>query len=145
MQTQFKEVIEIEIKKGSPARSPPIHKKLLKKHPTDLSREVIDQKLEKAMNIREELAKKIKRSDVKEVQDRKLNNEKQQHERVKLTLETRAEQALRLRNENLQTRIANAKKVIEKRDKVLQAKEELNQAQKVKLDAELNALHKEYD
>ena len=37
---------------------------------------LIEKKLERASNIREELAKKVKRSDIKEVQDRKLNNEK---------------------------------------------------------------------
>jgi hypothetical protein len=46
--SKFNEVIEIEVRKASPARSPPIAKKLLKKMQAPLSMNDIEQKLKKA-------------------------------------------------------------------------------------------------
>ena len=139
--SKLHEIIEIEVRKSSPVRSPPIIKKLMKKVVEPMSQEEINQKLKKANELREEgLTRKCKintDNKVKLVLERKENLYREHTEKVKVTLETRAEQALRKRQENLQSRINNAKKVSEKLGKVLQTKEEMEKEKESKLISEL--------
>jgi hypothetical protein len=137
-------VIDIEIRKGSLTRSPPIAKKLQKlKERSERSPciEDIQEKLRKAEELRkEEFAKKsnlLTDDKISKANERKINQEKDLLEKYQKDLEHKSEQADLLRKQAILNKIQIAKKQSSKVEQVLQKYEEMEKDKENKLREEL--------
>lgn len=119
-------VIDIEVKKCSPTRSPPIAAKLLKMKNADEAAPTLEDfnaKLLRAEELRNvELARRAAQltgEKISKVLERKSTQEKAQLERLQRELEQKSETADQLRRQAIETRVSVAKKESEKVEKAL--------------------------
>ena len=143
MNTQKPVVIDIEVRKMSPGRSPPIAQKLMKqKAHTEAapSIEDIEQKLKKAEELRkEEFARKKPLTDEKlhKVLERKSTQEKEQLEKLQKEIDQKAELADELRKKAILTRVTVAKKHSAKVEQAQHKAEEMEKDKENKIRLEM--------